>query len=205
MNVRDILVLYYSVHGNVANMARHIARGIDEVRPMHARIRTVPRVSPVCEAIEDDIPAVGPPYATLDDLVECAGLALGSPTRFGNMASSLKFFWDGTGGQWLAGAMVGKPAAVFTSTSSLHGGQESTLLSMMLPLLHHGMLVLGLPYTESDLLTTRSGGAPYGATHLAGPNSDQAISDEERRLCLALGKRLAETVLALETAKLSRA
>ncbi len=182
-------------------MARYVARGIDEVHPMRARIRTVPRVSPICEAIEDDIPGVGPPYATTDDLVDCAGLALGSPTRFGNMASSLKYFLDGTGGQWLAGALVGKPAAVFASTSTLHGGQESTLLSMMLPLFHHGMLVLGLPYSERDLLTTRTGGAPYGATHVAGPNSDQAISDEERRLCLALGKRLAETTLALETAK----
>ncbi len=201
MKVGEILVLYYSVHGNVASMARHIARGIEEVPTMHARIRTVPRVSAVCEAIEDDIPAAGPPYATTDDLVECVGLALGSPTRFGNMAAPLKFFLDGTGGQWLAGALVGKPAAVFTSTASLHGGQESTLLSMMLPLLHHGMLVLGLPYSEPDLLTTRTGGAPYGATHLAGANSDRALSDEEHRLCLALGRRLAHTALALTEEK----
>lgn len=201
MQVSEILVLYYSVHGNVASMARHIARGIEAVPLVHARIRTVPRVSAVCEAVEDDIPATGPPYATIDDLIECAGLALGSPSRFGNMAASLKYFLDGTGSQWLAGALVGKPAAVFTSTSSLHGGQESTLLSMMLPLLHHGMVVLGLPYSESDLLTTRTGGAPYGATHLAGPNSDRAISDEEHRLCLALGRRLAQTALVLKEGK----
>ncbi|MGF1612646.1 MAG: NAD(P)H:quinone oxidoreductase [Gammaproteobacteria bacterium] len=194
----DILVVYYSVHGNVANMARHIARGIESVPPMHARLRTVPRVSTVCEATEDEIPTAGPPYATIDDLVDCVGLALGSPTRFGNMAAALKFFLDGTGGQWLAGALEGKPAAVFTSTASLHGGQESTLLSMMLPLLHHGMLVLGLPYSEPDLLTTRTGGSPYGATHLAGPHSDRPLCDEEQRLCLALGKRLAETALALQ-------
>lgn len=197
----EILVLYYSVHGNVARMARHVARGIEEVPRVQARIRTVPRVSAVCEAIEDEIPSAGPPYANTDDLVECDGLALGSPTRFGNMAASLKYFLDSTGGQWLAGALVGKPAAVFTSTSSLHGGQESTLLSMMLPLLHHGMLILGLPYSEPELLTTSTGGAPYGATHLAGPNSDRVISDEEQRLCLALGRRLARTALALEAQK----
>ena len=201
MNVPEILVLYYSVHGNVASMARHVSRGIEAVPSMHARIRTVPRVSAVCEATEDEIPEAGPPYATTDDLVECAGIALGSPTRFGNMASALKYFLDGTGGQWLAGALVGKPAAVFTSTSSLHGGQETTLLSMMLPLLHHGMMVLGIPYSEPELLTTRTGGAPYGATHLAGPNSDQAITDEERRLCVALGRRLAQTARALEENK----
>ena len=179
-------------------MARSIARGIAEVPSVHARIRTVPRVSTVCEATEDEIPKAGPPYATHDDLLECSGLALGSPTRFGNMAAPLKFFLDGTGGQWLSHALVGKPATVFTSSSSLHGEQESTLLSMMLPLLHHGMLVLGIPYSEPDLLTTQTGGSPYGATHVAGPNSDRAMAKEEHRLCLSLGRRLARTALTLE-------
>jgi NAD(P)H dehydrogenase (quinone) len=195
----DILVLYYSRYGSVAQMAQHIAHGIEKVSGMHARIRTVPAVSTVCEAVEDDIPASGPPYATLDDLRECAGLALGSPTRFGNMAAALKYFWDGTSSLWLSGALVGKPAAVFTSTASLHGGQETTLISMMLPLLHHGMLMLGTPYSEPDLTTTRSGGTPYGPSHLAGPDSKLPITDEEKRLCLALGKRLAETALKLQT------
>lgn len=193
----EILVLYYSVHGNVARMARHVAHGVELVDEMQARVRTVPKVSTVCEATEDTIPASGPPYATPDDLIECAGLALGSPTRFGNMAAPLKFFIDSTGGQWLSGAMVGKPAAVFTSTSSLHGGQETTLMSMMLPLLHHGMLLLGIPYSEPDLLRTQSGGTPYGATHMAGPESDRPLTDEEQRLCVALGRRLAETVRTL--------
>jgi len=187
----DVLVLYYSLHGNVARMARSVARGIDEVDGMQARLRCVPKVSTVCEASEDSVPADGPPYVTREDLEECAALALGSPTRFGNMAAPLKYFLDGTAAQWLSGSLVGKPAAVFTSTSTLHGGQESTLLSMMLPLLHHGMLVLGIPYTEKDLTTTRSGGTPYGASHLAGPHSDVAITDEEQRLCVALGRRLA--------------
>ncbi len=187
----DVLVLYYSLHGNVARMARSVARGIDEVDGMQARLRCVPKVSTVCEASEDSVPADGPPYVTREDLEECAALALGSPTRFGNMAAPLKYFLDGTAAQWLSGTLVGKPAAVFTSTSTLHGGQESTLLSMMLPLLHHGMLVLGIPYTEKDLTTTRSGGTPYGASHLAGPHSDVAITDEEQRLCVALGRRLA--------------
>ena len=195
----DILVLYYSRYGSVAQMAQHIAHGIEKVSGMHARIRTVPAVSTVCEAAEDDIPASGPPYATLDDLRECAGLALGSPTRFGNMAAALKYFWDGTSSLWLSGALVGKPAAVFTSTASMHGGQETTLISMMLPLLHHGMLILGTPYTEPDLTTTRSGGTPYGPSHHAGPDSKLPITDEEKRLCLALGKRLAETTLKLQT------
>ena len=193
----DVLVLYYSLHGNVAAMARHVARGVDQVPGMNARVRTVAKVSTVCEAVADSIPASGPPYATVDDLVECAGLALGSPTRFGNMAAPLKYFLDGTGSQWLSGALAGKPAAVFSSTASLHGGQETTLLSMMLPLLHHGMLLLGLPYTEPDLLRTGSGGTPYGASHVAGSNSDRAITDEEQRLCTALGRRLAETAKRL--------
>lgn len=195
----DILVLYYSHYGATAEMARYIARGIEEVPGMHARLRTVPKVSAVCEATEDAIPASGPPYATLEDLQECVGLALGSPTRYGNMAAALKYFLDGTSSLWLSGALSGKPAVVFTSTSSMHGGQETTLLSMMLPLLHHGMLVLGLPYTEHDLLHTRTGGTPYGASHLAGPDSSLPLSEEEKRLCKAQGRRLAETALRLQT------
>jgi len=190
--VSPILVLYYSRHGNVAEMARHVARGIDEVEGAEARLRTVPRVSAVCEAVEEEIPEQGPPYASTDDLIECAGLALGSPTRFGNMATPLKHFFDGTTALWLSGALAGKPAALFTSTSTLHGGQETTLLSMMLPLLHHGMILLGIPYTQTELSTTRSGGTPYGASHVAGVDSDLALTDEERRLCVALGRRLAE-------------
>lgn len=193
----DILVLYYSRYGSVAQMAQLVARGIEEVPEMTARIRTVPAVSAVCEATEDTIPAEGPPYVTIDDLKECTGLALGSPTRFGNMAAALKYFIDGTGAQWLSGTMVGKPAAVFTSTSSMHGGQESTLITMMLPLLHHGMIIMGLPYTEPDLMATRSGGTPYGPSHLAGTDSRLPVSEEEKRLCLALGKRLAATAKLL--------
>lgn len=189
----DILVLYYSRHGNVAQMARQVARGIDSVMNCQARVRTVPAVSTLCEAVQDTIPTSGDPYASLDDLAECAGLALGSPTRFGNMAAPLKYFWDQSSKLWLSGAMIGKPAAVFTSTSSLHGGQETTLLSMMLPLLHHGMIVQGIPYSEVDLLNTRSGGTPYGASHLAGADSQIPLTDEEKRLCQALGKRLADT------------
>ncbi len=193
----DILVLYYSRHGATAEMARHVARGVEEVEGVQARLRTVPPVSTVCEAAEDDIPASGPPYVQLQDLQTCAGLALGSPTRFGNMAAAMKYFLDGTAPQWLSGALAGKPAALFTSASSMHGGQESTLLSMMLPLLHHGMLIVGLPCSETDLLHTRSGGTPYGASHLAGVDSDLPLSEEERRLCLALGRRVAETGRAL--------
>ncbi len=196
----DVLVLYYSRYGATAEMARHITRGIEEVPGMHARLRTVPKVSAVCEATADTIPESGPPYATLEDLRECAGLALGSPTRFGNMAAPLKYFLDGTSSLWLTGALSGKPAVVFTSTSSLHGGQEATLLSMMLPLLHHGMLLLGLPYTEIDLLHTATGGTPYGASHLAGPDSNFPLSEEEKRLCRRLGRRLAETALHLRSA-----
>jgi NAD(P)H dehydrogenase (quinone) len=196
--MKEILVLYYSRYGATAEMAQRIALGIESVPDCQARIRTVPPVSAVCEAIEDDIPDTGPPYATLDDLRECAGLALGSPTRFGNMAAPLKYFLDSTSSLWLAGALIGKPAAVFTSTSSLHGGQEATLLSMMLPLLHHGMLVLGIPYSETELLSTRSGGTPYGPSHTSGSDSKLPLTTEEKHLCTAMGKRLAETVTALQ-------
>ena len=193
----DILILYYSRYGAVANMAQLIARGVEEVPGMQARLRTVPDVSTVCEAVQDSIPQQGAPYATLDDLRNCAGLALGSPTRFGNMAAALKYFLDSTSPLWLSGALIGKPAAVFTSTSTLHGGQESTLLSMMLPLMHHGMLMMGIPYSEADLLNTTSGGTPYGASHLAGLDSKTPISEEEKHLCRALGRRLAETTKRL--------
>ena len=194
----EVLVLFYSRHGNVATMAQAVALGIEAVPGMQARVRTVPAVSSVCEATEDSIPEQGPPYAAREDLEQCAGLALGSPTRFGNMAAALKYFLDGTSSQWLAGALRGKPAAVFTSTSSMHGGQESTLLSMMLPLLHHGMVLLGLPYAETDRLNPRNGGTPYGASHLAGVDSTLPLSDEEKRLCVALGRRLANMATALE-------
>jgi NAD(P)H dehydrogenase (quinone) len=191
--MNDILVLYYSHHGAVRDMAQSVARGIDRVAGARARVRTVPRVSTVCEASEDSVPAEGAPYVELRDLEECAGLALGSPTRFGNMAAPLKYFLDGTSEVWLRGALAGKPAAVFTSTSTMHGGQESTLLSMMLPLLHHGMLIVGLPYTLPELTSTQSGGTPYGASHVAGASNDQPLTDAERTLCGALGQRLAET------------
>ena len=197
----DILILYYSRYGATAELARLIARGVEQVPGMQARLRTVPAVSTVCEASEDTIPSAGPPYATHDDLRECVGLALGSPTRFGNMAAALKYFLDSTSALWLSGVLAGKPAALFTSTSSLHGGQETTLTSMMLPLLHHGMLVLGIPYTEIDLLNTQTGGTPYGVSHYAGADSNRPISDEEKRLCLALGKRLALTALQLQHGK----
>ncbi len=193
----DILVLYYSRHGSVAAMARLIARGIEEVPGMQARLRTVPPVSTVCEAVADTIPAEGPPYASLDDLRECAGLVLGSPTRFGNMAAPMKYFLDTTGSLWLSGVLTGKPAAVFTSTSTQHGGQETTLLSMMLPLLHHGMLITGLPFSETDLTTTTSGGTPYGASHVAGGDSNLPLTDEEKRLCRSLGKRVADIARCL--------
>ena len=195
--MNEILVLYYSRYGATAEMAQRIAFGIESVAGCQARLRTVPPVSAVCEASADEIPDAGPPYASLDDLRECAGLALGSPTRFGNMAAPLKYFLDSTSSLWLGGGLIGKPAAVFTSTSSLHGGQETTLLSMMLPLLHHGMLILGLPYSETELLTTTSGGTPYGPSHTAGVDSKQPLSAEEKHLCTAMGKRLAETVAAL--------
>ena len=189
--MQTILVLYYSRHGATAEMARRIARGIGEVEGMQAKLRTVPEVSAVCEATEDDIPESGDPYVSIDDLRDCAGLALGSPTRFGNMAAPLKYFIDSTSSLWLSGALVDKPAAVFTSTSSLHGGQETTLMSMMLPMLHHGMIITGLPYSETELLSTQTGGTPYGASHLAGTDSKLPLSEEEAHLCQALGKRLA--------------
>lgn len=185
-----ILVLYYSRHGATAEMARHIARGIEQTG-FEARLRTVPAVSAECEAVAPAIPAEGALYATLDDLKNCAGLALGSPTRYGNMAAALKYFLDGTNSLWLTGALVGKPAAVFTSTASLHGGQESTLLSMMLPLLHHGCVVAGIPFTEPRLSSTRGGGTPYGASHVAGPGDDPEPSEDEAVLARALGRRIA--------------
>jgi NAD(P)H dehydrogenase (quinone) len=197
MTTRDILVLYYSHTGAVRQMAQMVARGIEKVPGMQARLRTVPRVSAVAEAVEPQVPDSGAPYAELRDLEECAGLAMGSPTRFGNMAAPLKYFLDATSSLWLKGALSGKPAALFTSTASLHGGQESTLLSMMLPLLHHGMLIVGVPYSESELMTTRSGGTPYGASHLAGVNADLPVSEEERKLCVALGNRLASVASRL--------
>jgi NAD(P)H dehydrogenase (quinone) len=195
--MKEILVLYYSHTGAVRQMAQFVARGVEQVSGAAARLRTVPRVSTVIEAAEPPVPDSGAPYAEYSDLEQCAGLALGSPTRFGNMAAPMKYFLDGTGAMWLNGTMAGKPAAVFTSTASLHGGQEATLLSMMLPLMHHGMILVGLPYTEPDLTSTRSGGTPYGVSHLAGPNADLPVTDEERRLCIALGRRLAEVALKL--------
>ena len=190
MSAPYILVLYYSRHGATAQMARQIARGV-EMAGLEARLRTVPAVSSECEAVAPSVPEDGAMYATLDDLKNCSGLALGSPTRFGNMAAPLKYFLDGTSNLWLTGALVGKPAGVFTSTASLHGGQETTLLSMMLPLLHHGMLITGLPYSESALLETRGGGTPYGPTHVSGHQADNKLSVEEQRLAIAFGKRLA--------------
>jgi NAD(P)H dehydrogenase (quinone) len=195
--MNEILILYYSHRGAVREMANLVARGVEQVPGAAARLRTVPRVSPVSEAVAPAVPASGAPYCELADLEECAGLALGSPTRFGNMAAPLKHFLDSTSPLWLKGVLAGKPAAVFTSTGSLHGGQESTLLSMMLPLLHHGMLIVGLPYTEPDLSSTATGGTPYGASHLAGALADRAVSDEEKRLCVALGRRLAEVAVKL--------
>ena len=196
-DTQEILVLYHSHHGAVGQMARLVARGIEQVNGVSARVRTVPRVSSVAEASEPAVPDNGAPYAELKDLEECIGVAVGSPTRFGNMAAPMKYFWDGTGSLWLKGALAGKPAAVFTSSASMHGGQETTLTSMMLPLLHHGMLIVGLPYTEPDLLNSTSGGTPYGASHVAGVSSDHAISESERKLCIALGKRLALTAIKL--------
>ena len=190
--MKEILVLYYSHTGAVREMAQLVARGVEQVPGSSARLRTVPRVSAVCEATEPAVPDTGAPYVELKDLEECAGLALGSPTRFGNMAAPMKYFWDSTGELWLKARLAGKPAAVFTSTASLHGGQESTLVSMMLPLLHHGMVIVGLPYSEPELFATASGGTPYGASHHAGPAGERTLSAEERKLCIALGRRLAE-------------
>ncbi len=195
--MKEILILYYSRDGSVEQMARLVARGIEQVPGAVARIRTVPPVSAVCEAVENQIPDIGAPYVDHRDLEECAGLALGSPTRFGNMAAPLKYFLDSTSGPWLSGVLAGKPAAMFTSTGTAHGGQETTLVSMMLPLLHHGMLIVGLPYTEPELTSTTSGGTPYGASHCAGASGDRPISAEEKTLCMTLGRRLATIAMKL--------
>ena len=199
----DILVLYYSRHGATSNMAEQIALGIED-GGCSARLRTVPNVSTTITASESEIPEAGAPYVSLEDMQECIALAVGSPTRFGNMAAELKYFFDSTSPIWLSGEMVNKPAAVFTSTSSLHGGQESTLLSMMLPLLHHGMQIIGIPYTETTLLKTQTGGTPYGASHTSGVDGNLPLSDDEKKLCQALGKRLALTALAQFNANLIR-
>jgi NAD(P)H dehydrogenase (quinone) len=195
----EILVLYYSRGGAVREMAQLIARGVESVNGVKARIRTVPKVSTNCEATEPDIPNSGDPYVELSDLEECIGLALGSPTRFGNMAAPMKYFLDSTSGLWLKGALIDKPACVFTSSGSMHGGNETTLLTMMLPLMHHGMMLLGIPYSEAALSSTKTGGTPYGASHIGGAMDDQPISEDEKKLCLSLGKRLAETALKLNS------
>jgi NAD(P)H dehydrogenase (quinone) len=193
----DILVLYYSRTGATEALAREVCRGVDSVTGMAARLRTVPEVSAVCDAIEDDVPESGPPFATPADLDECAGLLLGSPANFGNMSASLKHFLDGTVSEWFKGAAVGKPAGLFASSSSLHGGQESALLSMALPLLHHGMLIVGIPYTEEALSTTTTGGTPYGATHVSWSRKPDSLSEDEKQLARALGKRVAEVASRL--------
>ncbi len=195
--MHEILVLYYSRNGSVAALARQIARGVERVPGMRCRLRTVPPVAPVTTVAAPPEPDAGAPYVQREDLAECAGLILGSPTRFGNMAAPLKHFLDTTAAEWVSGALVGKPAAVFTSTSTQHGGQESTLLSMFLPLLHHGMLLVGIPFTEPELSSTRSGGSPYGASHVAGADNDPAPSEEEKRLARVLGERLARVAAKL--------
>jgi NAD(P)H dehydrogenase (quinone) len=187
----DILVLYYSATGSLKSLAQAVARGVDSVEGMHARVRTVPKVAPVTEVAAPAVPPDGAPYVERRDLAECAGLALGSPTRFGNMAAPLKYFIDGLGAEWGAGTLSGKPAAVFSSTASMHGGQETTLVTMMMPLLHHGMVIVGIPYTEPALNATRSGGTPYGATHVSGIGNDRPVTDDESKLAFALGRRLA--------------
>ena len=194
----DILVLYYSRGGSVAQLARQIARGVEEVPGMQARLRTVPPVAPVTETAAAPVPEDGAPYVVKADLAQCAGLAIGSPTRFGNMAAPLKHFIDTLGAEWASGTLAGKPAAAFTSTATQHGGQESTLLTMLLPLMHHGMVVLGIPFTEAALSTTRTGGTPYGASHVAGAEDDPQLSDDEKTLARALGRRLAETARKLQ-------
>ena len=196
--MNEILVLYYSRTGKVAQLARLVARGIGEVAGARARLRSVPPVAPVTENAQPPEPDDGAPYATRDDLRECVGLVLGSPTRFGNMAAPLKYFIDSTAAEWASGSLAGKPAGVFTSTSTMHGGQETTLTSMMLPLLHHGMLIVGVPYTEVALNRTLGGGSPYGASHVGGVSGDNAISDDERVIARALGRRVAEIALKLE-------
>ncbi len=194
----DVLVLYYSRNGATEALAREVCKGVDAVSGMSARLRTVPTVSAVTEATEDAVPDEGPPYATNADLDECAGLVMGSPSNFGNMAGSLKHFLDGTVADWFRGVLVGKPAGVFASTASLHGGQESTLLSMSIPLLHHGMIIVGLPYTEQALSTTTTGGTPYGPTHVTWNRDPDSLSDDEKTLCRALGKRVAEIAKRLQ-------
>ncbi len=193
----DILVLYYSRHGATEALAREVCNGVDAVEGAAARLRTVPPVSPATEATEPPVPEEGPPFATNDDLLECGGLLLGSPTRFGNMAAPLKYFLDGTSGLWLSGGLAGKPAGLFTSTSSLHGGQETTLLAMALPLIHHGMLITGIPYTEKDVNETRTGGSPYGASHVTWNRRDDELSAEEKRLAATLGRRVASIAVRL--------
>jgi NAD(P)H dehydrogenase (quinone) len=193
----DILVLYYSRYGATRRLAEAVALGIDSVDGARARLRTVPPVAPITETAAPPVPSAGAPYAELADLQQCGAIAVGSPTRFGNMAAPLKYFFDSTASLWLSGALAGKPAAVFCTTSSLHGGQEATLLSMMIPLLHHGMLLLGIPYTEADLMSTRSGGTPYGASHTSPQGTVSELTDEERRMARALGARLARTALRL--------
>ena len=195
--MQDILILYYSHRGSVRALAERIARGIESVPGMQARLRTVPKISTICEATEGKVPDNGAPYVELADLEECAGLALGSPVRFGNMAAPMKYFWDGTSAAWQNGTLDGKPACVFTSSSSQHGGNEATLLSMMLPLLHHGMLLTGLPYTEPALSTTTTGGTPYGSSHISGPSGNPILSDDENRLAFVQGQRLANIVKKL--------
>ena len=196
----DILILYYSHSGSVRELARHVARGVESVEGATARLRTVPKVSPVTRIAEAGVPPEGSPYVTADDLSECIGLALGSPTRFGNMAAPMKYFLDGTAGEWMRGTLSGKPAVVFTSTSTMHGGNEATLLSMMLPLLHHGMVLVGVPFTEPLITSTRDGGTPYGASHVSGVANSQAITETEKGIAFALGKRLAVTALKLAAA-----
>jgi NAD(P)H dehydrogenase (quinone) len=195
--MNDILILYYSLHGSVKQLAAHIGHGVESVPGARARLRTVPKVVSEADGPAKLVPDEGAPYVTLKDLEECAGLALGSPTRFGNMAAAMKYFWDGTSGLWLSGALAGKPASVFTSTASLHGGQETTLMSMMLPLMHHGMVIVGLPYSNPELTATRSGGTPYGVSHFAGADGKQPVTEEERKLAFAQGKRLAEIAVKL--------
>jgi NAD(P)H dehydrogenase (quinone) len=197
--MREVLVLYYSQGGAVREMAQIIARGIESVAGAKSRIRTVPRVSSNNEAIEPELSTNGPPYVELVDLEECAGIALGSPTRFGNMAAPMKYFLDSTSSLWLKGALIGKPAGVFTSSGSMHGGNETTLITMMLPLIHHGMIVVGLPYSEASLGTTSSGGTPYGASHVGGSMDDKPLSEDEKKLCFALGLRLAQIAIKLST------
>ena len=195
----DVLVLFYSHSGSVRELTRHVARGVESVPGMAARVRTVPKVAAITTVAAPDVPPDGAPYVTANDLAECAGLALGSPTRFGNMAAPLKYFLDSTGGEWMRGTLTGKPACVFTSTSAMHGGNESTLLTMMLPLLHHGMLIVGIPFGESGLGSTHGGGTPYGASHVAGAANDRAVSETEKQLAFALGKRLAGLAQKLAT------